>query len=137
MPQIIQHIDAIARQKGRAALSVSFYPRPYNPFDDFDYEKSKARKKVIKWLDKNSMPWQPCGEFANENRMMPYLGDIYVDVPYDTEDETYKKLASFLENPDGSMKIEGVNFYYTPLEIAMKNKHHDEPGFWEKWAENF
>jgi len=35
------------------------------------------------------------------------------------------------------MKIDGVVFCYLPLEMAMKNAHHDEPGFWDRWAENF
>jgi hypothetical protein len=58
MPQMIEHIDAIARRKGRDVLYVAF-----------------------------------------------------------------------LETPDGKMKIEGAEFRYWPLEVAMKNKHHDEPGY--------
>ena len=33
---------------------------------------------------------------------------------------------------NNKMIIEGkVLFLYLPLEIAMKNAHHDEPGYWE------
>ena len=48
-----------------------------------------------------------------------------------------QKLSEHLEYADGRMKIKGLLFCYVPLEMAMKNKHHDEEGFWERWAENF
>jgi hypothetical protein len=35
------------------------------------------------------------------------------------------------------MKFEGAKFCYLPLAVAMENAHHDEPGFWDRWAENF
>ena len=35
------------------------------------------------------------------------------------------------------MRNEQVQFFYLPLEHAMRNAHHDEPGFWDKWADNF
>jgi hypothetical protein len=34
-------------------------------------------------------------------------------------------------------KGRGLLFCYLPLDLAMKNKHHDEPGFWDRWADNF
>jgi hypothetical protein len=48
-----------------------------------------------------------------------------------------KALHEYLEYPDGSMRFPTVRFYFLTLEIAMQNAHHDEPGFWDKWAENF
>ncbi len=36
------------------------------------------------------------------------------------------------------MKIEGVTFYYMPLEDAMQYAEQDEPGYWEnKWWRGF
>ena len=148
MPMLLEHIDAIARQKGRDVLMITFYPGARSFFGiedeeekvdifDFDYKKSKARQKVIEWLNENKIVWQPCGEIANENMMIGYLGSVYLDVPFDPENETYRKLNEYLENPDGSSKVKGVTLWALTLELALKNKHHDEPGFWEKWAENF
>jgi hypothetical protein len=134
MPQVIDHIDKIARDKKRDVLYVIFHkdaPR------DFDYEKSAARKKVLAWLDNNQIAYQLCGDVAREDGWAGYRGQIYIDVPFDDNDLTYQKLREFLENPDGTMKIPGVDFCYLPLDHAMKNAHHDEPGFWERWAENF
>jgi hypothetical protein len=59
---------------------------------------------------------QPCG-FQND---FVKFGRIYVDVHYVEADPVHQKLADHLENPDGNMKIEGVKFYYMPLEDAMK-----------------
>ncbi|AMO56234.1 hypothetical protein [Endozoicomonas montiporae] len=103
----------------------------------FDYEKIEARETVIKWLDDQKVPYAPCMGIASENCLEPYTGNLYLDVPFDEGDESYKKLAEFFEHPDGSMKFDDVVFVYCPLDMAMKNAHHDEPGFWDDWARNF
>jgi len=92
---------------------------------------------VTEWLDSKGIGWYPCGEFANVNGWERYQGQIYVDIPYDENLPLYKELEAYLENPDGTMRYSEVGFYYLPLEMAMKNAEHDEPGFWERWAENF
>lgn len=51
--------------------------------------------------------------------------------------QDYKKITLYFENEDETMKLKGITLFYLPLEIAMKNVHHDEEGFWEKWAEDF
>ncbi len=144
MPQLIEHIDAIARQKQRDVLYVWFHggkpskdgKRPRME-EDFAWAKSPVRKQVTEWLDVNHIVWMPCAGVANTNCMMPYLGQIYIDLPFDKEVPEYQKLESYLENPDGSMRVPGAEFCYWPLERAMENSAHDAPGFWEKWAENF
>lgn len=141
MPMLIEHIDAIARKKKRDVLFLHF-PVEGNedsmfPGSDVDWDQWPARQKVIAWLDQNQIPWCPCGHFANENLMMGYRGWIYVDVPFRLEDPVYQRLQNYLETPEGEMKIPGVTFCYLPLEMALENAHHDVPGFWERWAENF
>jgi hypothetical protein len=69
--------------------------------------------------------------------MRSYAGQIYIDVPYDTNDCVYQAVQQFLEYPDATMRFEDVKFWIVTLELAMKNSHHDEPGFWDKWAEAF
>lgn len=150
MPMLIEHIDAIVRKKQRGVLSVIFEPdkapdepsprdEDYDPFQRFffDWENLPVRKQIVDWLDANGYDWQPCGHIANPNMMLPYQGQIYIDVSYDTSLPEYRKLADFLENHDGSARLPNAIFCYLPLEKAMENAHHDEPGFWEKWAENF
>ncbi|MBY0577917.1 MAG: hypothetical protein K2P57_02615 [Burkholderiales bacterium] len=148
MPMLIEHIDAIARKKQRDVLCVAFEPDnpsgspeddDYDPFQwvFIDWENLPVRQQIIDWLDGNGIEWQPCAHIANPNTMLPYRGWIYIDVPYDTSLPEYRKLADFLENPDGSMRLQHAVFCFVPLEKAMENAHHDEPGFWEKWAENF
>jgi hypothetical protein len=52
-------------------------------------------------------------------------------IPYfKSRTASYVLVSNFLENEDGSAKIEGVLFCYLPLAAALKNQHHDEPGFW-------
>jgi hypothetical protein len=133
MPQIIECIDTIARRKGRDVLFLSF--RECFPFNEkyVRHDDSEVRLRVIAWLDRAGISWQECvfPGFFN------YVGDIYLDVPFDTASAEYRRLAEFLETPDGKMKIEGVSFYCLTFEEAMKYKHHDDPGYWEKQAEEW
>ena len=141
MPMILEHIDAIARKKGRDVLFLDFPQKKsddeFDLFVNADWDNLPVRLQVIAWLDKNQIEWSECGPFANENIMCGYRGRIYIDVPFDTDNPVFQKLSSYLETPDGVMKIDGVVFCYLPLDVAMENAHHDEPGFWEHWAENF
>lgn len=141
MPMLIEYIDAIARKKQRDVLYITFHPK--NSRDDdswgrsYDWKDLPMRETVCKWLTENHIDWQPCGPVANEHSMRSYRGQIYLDVPYDDNDPLYVLVRDYLENPDGTMRFDTVTFWYWPLEKAMENAHHDEPGFWEKWAENF
>jgi hypothetical protein len=138
MPMLVEHIDAIARKKQHDVLAIYFHPETvYEDWGSYNYKRDPHRKRVILWLKKHKIEWQECGDFASENCMCSYLGQIYIDVPFDENDPQYQLVRDYLENLDGSMRNEQVIFRYLPLELAMKNAHHDVPGFWEKWAENF
>lgn len=133
---LIEHIDAIARQKQRDVLYLCFYPLLKGPDDDswrlYDFRQDVRRTEVIKWFEDHGIAWQLCGPVASEHGFAgPYLGDIYIDVPFDENDPQYQLVRDYIENPDETMRYENVRWYYLPLEIAMKNAHHDEPGFWE------
>ena len=143
MPQLIEHIDAIARKKQRDVLFIRFSD-PLDLGDDWDeppnswdWKSSTVRQTVINWLEKCPIGWRPCGDVASTNCMTSYAGHIYVDVPFDGADPVFQQLVSYLENPDGSMRSPGVLFCGLALQDAMKNAHHDEPGFWDRWAETF
>lgn len=43
----------------------------------------------------------------------------------------YYELNDYLKYPIGEIRFPTVRFYYLALEVAMKNAHHDEPGFWK------
>lgn len=143
MPQLIEFIDAIARKKKRDVLFIRFSA----PLDHgcnldeapetWDWRSSTMRQAVIAWLDENQIGWCPCGDVANENCMMSYAGQIYVDAPFDDTNQAYQQLVGHLEDLDGSMRLPGVLFCALELHVAMRNAHHDAPGFWERWAENF
>ena len=138
MPKLLKHIDAIARQKQRDVLFLRFcgngpgdYPEDYD-----EWKRLPARKHITEWLDQNQITWFSCADYALENFMGPYLGQIYLDVPFDETDPSYQRLRDYLENPDGTTRHTGAWFILLPLERAMENAHHDEPGFWERWAED-
>jgi hypothetical protein len=139
---LIEHIDAIARKKQRDVLYVTFNPIQMSDMDgwdsdSYDWEQDPQRETVCQWLTEHGIHWQHCSYFADESCMCSYEGQIYLDVPYDDNDPLYALVRDYLENPEGSMRFETVSFWVLPLAKAMENAHHDEPGFWEKWAEDF
>jgi hypothetical protein len=141
MPMLIEHIDAIARKVQRGVLFIGFSPQPRIDCEDkkklIDWKIRPIRKQVIDWLDLKSIGWQCCGNFANVNLSESYKGQIYVDVLFEQSNPSYQELTLFLEKSDGSMRYPDCTLYYCPLEHAMKNSQHDEPGFWERWADDF
>lgn len=69
--------------------------------------------------------------------MRSYAGQIYIDVPFEEANPVYQQVLGYMENPDGSTRRPGVQFFALTLHAAMKNAHHDELSFWDRWAENF
>jgi hypothetical protein len=135
MPELIEHIDAIARKKQRAVLYLEFHPR--DAWRRYRFESDALRDAVLAWLDQHQVDWRPCGPYARPGTLFPYLGQVYLDVPYDEALPEYRSLRDYLELPDGSMRHAGVRFYAMPLDYANENAEHDEPGFWERVWENF
>ncbi|HIE4429511.1 hypothetical protein [Burkholderia multivorans] len=135
MPQLIEHIDAIARKLKRDVLYLEFVKaqRPYR----LPYRRLNSRLCIMQWLDSERIRWHECGQVASETVVRSYAGEIFIDVPFDETDSEYRKVKAFLEHPDGTMRFDDVRFYVVTLQIAMKNAHHDEPGFWDRWADNF
>ncbi|SDC56211.1 hypothetical protein [Paraburkholderia lycopersici] len=135
MPQLLEHIDAIARKLNRDVLYLEFLKaqRPHH----MDYRSLESRSHIMRWLDREGIEWRECGQVASETVMRSYAGEIFINVPFDETDDQYRKLQAFLEYPDGTMRFEDVRFYVVSLQFAMKNAHHDEPGFWDRWADNF
>jgi hypothetical protein len=139
MPRLLTHIDAIARQKQRGVLYITFHSGSILDEDwaAYDWEEDPIREKICNWLTEHLIPWEPCGDIASENSMIKYRGQIYLDIPYDENNSEYILARDYLENPDGSFRFEPAIWWYIPLEVAMENAHHDEPGYWDKWVEDF
>ena len=143
----IKHIDQIAREKQRTVLYLEFHPKQIRyieteedheedmRFHRYNYRTDKVRDEIIAKLNEMNVPWEMCDHFASGG-FMSYRGQIYLDVPLDHDLPLCKALHEYLEYPYGSMRFPTVRFYFLTLEIAMKNAHHDEPGFWDNWAEN-
>lgn len=135
MPQLIQHIDAIARRTQRDVLLVQFHDGSKKSM--LDYALNPVRQFILDWFDANGIPYEECGDFADENSLDRYRGQIYIDVPYDNADQEFQKVCTFLENPANNELFKGARFCFLTLAQAMKNSHHDEPGFWDRWDIDF
>ena len=134
MAKLIKHIDKIAREVQRDVLYVEF---SREVFPDYEWESYVGRNELIAWLEEQGIVYQHCAPFACEDGWEGYRGQLYIDVPVDDSNEQFLHVDSHLCTPDNSFKIPGIGLYIVTLEQALKNKHHDEPGFWDKWAESF
>lgn len=137
MPRLIEPIDAIARAKKRDVFYIQFHPLDYYDVmtgGKYDYLADLKRKQVLDWLDENKIPWLECGPMAEQGEWLfcGYVGDIYLDVPYDESDPRYCKLSDYLENSDGSMKDANVRWYCLSLRLAMEYAHHDILRYWNQ-----
>ncbi|MFM0185564.1 hypothetical protein PQR25_07220 [Paraburkholderia nemoris] len=135
MPQLLEHIDAIARKLKRDVLYLEFLKakRPHR----VDYQRLESHSRIVQWLESEGIDWCECGPLASETVMRSYAGEIFINVPFNETDDQYRKVQAFLEYPDGTMRFDDVRFYVVTLQLAMENAHHDEPGFWDHWADNF
>lgn len=88
-------------------------------------------QEVTAWLATNDIEWCLLG--LHNDRLKRRC--INLLVPFDETDPVHQKLARYLENPDGSMKIPGAAFYYTPLTDAMKHEHQERLEWWERHYE--
>lgn len=128
MPQLIEHIDAMARKKNRDVLFICF---DAEQLGSFRYKDWSVRQQLLEWLDQHHITYFPCMGIAQENSWQSYLGQLYIDVPYNLDDPTYQMLQAHLEDDQGHMKIEGVLFHYLPLEIAKLNQQDDVEDYWD------
>ncbi len=115
MPQLLQHIDAIAREKNRDVLFVHF-----EDYEENEQNPDSNRQDVLSWLEQNDIPYEKCMGLEEEGSIDSYWGDIYIDVPFDLDNEQYQILSDYLEDEEGVMKIEGVYFFVLYLETAIE-----------------
>ena len=115
MPQLLQHIDAIAREKNRDVLFVHF-----EDYEENEQNPDSNRQDVLSWLEQNNIPYEKCMGLEEEGSIDSYWGDIYIDVPFDLDNEQYQILSDYLEDEEGVMKIEGVYFFVLYLETAIE-----------------
>ena len=134
MPQLLQTIYEIAVEKGRDVLCIVFgdprVPPPYyeglNVLNDEliewpDWRTHPTRQQVVDWLKINGIAYRKTG-FPQEGWIIEgYGGSLYLDVPFDTSNPEYQKLAAFLEDPDGSPRLPGMTFWAVSLESAHRH----------------
>lgn len=135
MPELNEHVDAIARREQRAVLYLEFHP-PAN-WRRYRFETDTMRDSVLAWLDQHGFGWRQCGQFADPPNLGRYLGEVCLDVPYEESLPAYCTLRDYLENEDGSMRHAGLRFNVMPRAYAERNAEHDAPGFWEQYWEGF
>jgi hypothetical protein len=134
---ILDHIDAISRRQECDVLYLEFHPLGAVQGAVYRFEQDAGRDNLLHWLDMHHIAWQACGPIARVDRIEPYRGQVYVNVPYDNALPAYRLLRDALENPDGTMKHDWVRFMVMPLDYAMCNAAYDVCNFWENWAAMF
>lgn len=118
MPQLLKHIDAIAREKNRDVLFIHF--EHYEFSEEGEEDTDSVRDIVIAWLEDHGIGYDLCMGLEQEGFVDTYAGDIYIDLPYDESNPAYRELSLYLEDDQGNMMIEGVLFFVLSLELALE-----------------
>lgn len=137
MPELIEHVDAIARQRRRDVLYLEFHPREREAQRAYRYHDDVVRQGLLIWLAAHGYDWEHCGPYAQPDVMQSYQGQVCLAVEFNECLPKYQELRDHLELPDGNMRIPGVRFYLQTLQQAMRNVDHDSPDFWTRWADQF
>lgn len=138
MPQLIQHIDAIARACGRDVLMIALDRN--GPRDEVNrlWPRSAQRQELIDWLDANGIGWKHSGWPSMEGCMESYQGGIYVDLAYDPTESLCAKLLDYVqEDAQGFLRWPGTRLYVCSLEWAQQFAYQDEPSYWAEQADRF
>ena len=117
MPQLLKHIDAIAREKDRDVLFVHFENYEH---ENADAEPYHLRQNLIEWLEQRQINFVPCMGIEQPGVIESYSGDLYIDVPFDEAHPIYQMVSEHLEDAEGEMKIPGVLFFVLFLETALE-----------------
>ena len=113
MPQLLKHIDAIAREKNRDVLFIHF--EHYELSEEGEEDTDSVRAIVIAWLEDHGIGYDLCMGLEQEGFVDTYAGDIYIDLPYDESNPAYRELSLYLEDDHGNMMIEGALFFVLSL----------------------
>ena len=136
MPELIKHIDAIARACGRDVLMIAPDRSVASTEVQRLWRRSSERQELIDWLDANSINWEPSGWPPKDGCMESYQGGIYIDLPYDPFEPLCAALGEYVkEDAQGILKWPGIRLYLCSLEWAQQFAHHDEPGYWTEQEE--
>lgn len=115
MPQVLKHIDAIAREKNRDVLFIHF--ENYQEDGEGD---DPIRQIVLDWLEDHEIAYLPCMGLEQEGFFDVYSGDIYIDLAVDEDDSNYRELCEYLEDDEGNMLLDGVLFFVLALDVALE-----------------
>lgn len=80
--------------------------------------KKVFRDYVIAWLEQHEIEFVPCLGLSGEDEIDSYLGDLYLDIPFDQQNNQYQLVKNYLEDEQGNMIIEHVLFFVLSLEVA-------------------
>ena len=113
MPALIQYLHDIQQEKKRPLLFLQFMPDARHTDRIRHGRKSPSRATIIEVLEAENIPYAPClpGSSESSGLISGYYGDIYIDIPYDTNDPTYLRLQNFIEDEHGKCKFPETKFW--------------------------
>ena len=128
MVQLIQTIDAIARQRGADVMFLAILNSAGRPTRDHP-----ALKEATDWLTAEGFGWQMCGAFRPGS---VDLGSgrrvIFIDAPFEPGSLSLQRLDARFEMEDGMPRTAGLILTLLTLAEAMTNAEQDAPGCWDR-----
>jgi hypothetical protein len=128
MIQLIRYIDEIAVGSGVDVMYITFSRRQFKG----EPEQWKVRSDIMAWCQKECIPLYRCAGISWQDGINSYQGQLHVDMPFNPQDERFKAVNGYLENPDGSPHFTGVTFRLLTLDKAEKSfkKYKEQEAYW-------
>ena len=128
MPQLVNFIEAIARERKQDVLLLVFAQRdasyPASGAFELPAKLRKQRADLVGWLDENGIGYQDCWHPGLKEdgvwMAMPHDGTIALDLAFDPTDERYQKFIARVELPDGTPRDKDVVCYLHLFDPAKK-----------------
>jgi len=121
VPQIVETTDEIGVREQRDVLFLSFnqISEP-TPLSNESGKNIPYRSMILQWLEANGFAWKMCIHCSPGTLATAYKGDIYIDVPPDSQCQRYQRLLEFLEDDEENCRFPGVSFWRMPLSLSQK-----------------
>jgi hypothetical protein len=118
MPQQLKTISEIAEEQGRMLMLITFGSLVPSTCP-FDYLVCEKRRVVLGWLQAEGIRHRAClGVSDTESADAPYLGELYLDLPADTNAPIYQRVCAFMEDQCGHSSHEKATLWLFDGRIA-------------------
>lgn len=117
---MLTFLNEMAQIKRAESAPVDKINKPCEAIDE-PWKHIPERNEIIRWLDSNTIAWEPCFYISPNMLFTEYDGTLYLDVAPNADDSKYQQLLDYLEDESGRCHFPGVGFWLISYEDALRH----------------